>query len=109
MSNESEERVVRSEGNGVRMAAAPDPFAGQGGPRPTESIAPAPAPRIAPARMKRTHAIEIPTAILRQLVIKHIAETPEVLIDLMNRADVHFLDAADNEVPIDSCAITWEE
>lgn len=96
-------RVVRLEGNGGRPSVTADPWPAQGGP---QSAAPA---RVAPARMKRTQAVEIPPTILRQLVLKHIARSPEDLLDLINRAEVHFLDVSDKEVPLDSCAVTWEE
>jgi hypothetical protein len=90
-------RVVRLEGNGGRPSVPVDPFVA------------APAARVAPARVKRTHAVEIPPSILRQLVLKHLAKTPEELLDLMNCADVHFVDAFDKDVPLDSCAVTWED
>jgi hypothetical protein len=59
--------------------------------------------------MKRSQTIEIPPTILRQLVLKHISKSPEELLDLMNRAEVHFLDVADKEVPLDSVAVIWED
>lgn len=59
--------------------------------------------------MKRSQTIEIPPVILRQLVLKHIAKTPEELLDLMNCAEVHFLDVADKEVALDSVAVIWED
>lgn len=58
--------------------------------------------------MKRGHSAEIPSALLRQLVISHLARLEgRDAMELANEADVHFVDANDNDVSLDSCVVTW--
>jgi hypothetical protein len=58
--------------------------------------------------MTKSRSREIPPALVRQIVIKYLAETGIPVLDLL-RADVHFLDADDNDVPLDRVGITWDE
>lgn len=60
--------------------------------------------------MKRGSSVEIPCEMAKQLLLQHLAEVEGVpLLDLLNMASVHFLDAEDREVALDSIAITWEK
>lgn len=59
--------------------------------------------------MKRGNSLEIPREIVRQIVLQYVASKEGMnVLDLMNRADVHFLDGDDRDVPLDSVAIAWE-
>lgn len=59
--------------------------------------------------MKRSNTVEIPSALLRQIVLSHIAVSEgRDALTLMNEADVDFVDSADQHVALDSAIVTWE-
>jgi hypothetical protein len=93
-------------GNGGQVGATADPFRGSAVPGP-----PTTAPQAArAARMIGSRTREVPREVLRSIVLQYIATRVGVdYVDLASRADVHYFDANDKDVPLDSVVVTWED
>lgn len=82
-------------GNGERLSAG-DPFR-------------APA-RIDMARMTGHRGRQISREALRMVVLEYLAKSLGInIVELLTRAEVHFLDADDHDVPLDEVTVTWDE
>ena len=114
--SESEGQRLRPDANGEGLGSHSDPFPGEAVPRPQASaptlatIAASVAAAAVTVRLRRGHTASIPRPLVKQLLLKHLAEVEGLqLIDLLNTASVHFLDDRDREVELDEVAITWGE
>jgi hypothetical protein len=116
--------MVRSAGNGRQGDHPTDPFGGAGVSSTTSRAAAAargPAAELTrasastdPRSSSLGHNAKVGRRIVEQACVERLHATrpghvPANLVDFLNRATVHFLDADNHVIDIDAVMITWEE